>query len=368
LFGSRTDSGNTSPCGHLKKRSPPNPARFDGEVFRKDNKMYNQDSAVVKIDTIAKHKKRNAAWRGKLGRLTEHRYHNHCLPDDAKGRAMLVAFLRCRLSADDAKERAPWITDSELKELQGVASEMTDIKQLGKLIGLTWAERMACRVFFLPACNVTPLEASRLQAERNRENGNKRQIKFRESKMTTRHTAKRDDAVLRMLATLPKPLLVSVPVSALVKEAKKCDAFRRPDGLKLTPGSLRKTVHRVLKTLKANGLIEMTERPGARGMVTMVRLVELETVRKKMLSVTDFDTVTTCPQENDQKHLHHNGLRRFKPCNAVNTSSRDNQEAADQERKHEDTFPTLVWSIPTPEQTAHLTELRHSYACVAMAA
>jgi hypothetical protein len=231
-----------------------------------------------KVETIAKHKKRNAAWRGKLGKLTEQRYHNHCLPDDAKGRAMLVAFLRCRLSVDDAKARAPWVTDSELKELQRVASELKDIKQLGKLIGLTWAERMACRVYFLPACDVTPLEADRLQADRDRENASKRQARFRESKMTTRHTAKRDDALLRMLATLPTPLSGPIPVSALVKEAKKCDAFRRPDGRRLR--NLRDAVHSVLKTLKAHGQIEMTEQPGAYGMVTMVRLVELETVRK----------------------------------------------------------------------------------------
>ena len=77
--------------------------------------------------------------------------------------------------------------------------------------------------------------------------------------MTTRHTAKRDDALLRMLATLPTPLSGPIPVSALVKEAKKCDAFRRPDGRRLR--NLRDAVHSVLKTLKAHGQIEMTEQP-----------------------------------------------------------------------------------------------------------
>jgi hypothetical protein len=60
----------------------------------------------------------------------------------------------------------------------------------------------------------------------------------------------------------------------LVKEAKRCDAFRRPDGHRLR--NLRDAVHSVLKTLEAHGQIEMTEQPGARGMVTLVRLVDVE--------------------------------------------------------------------------------------------
>jgi hypothetical protein len=180
----------------------------------KDNQMYKQDSAAVKADTIAKRKKRNAVWRGKLSKLSEHRYGNHYLPDDAQGRAMLVAFLRCRLSADDAKERAPWITDDELRKLQSAASGLEHIKELGRLIELTWDERMGpCRVYFLPACDVTPLEASRRQSDRNRENARKRQIRFRESKMTMRHTSKRDDAVLRMLKALPTPLSGLIPAT-----------------------------------------------------------------------------------------------------------------------------------------------------------
>jgi hypothetical protein len=270
----RHNPASTSPCGVLKKGTPPGLAP-DGEG-NKANQMYKQDSAAVKADSIATRKKRNAAWRGKLSKLTQHRYGNHFLPDNAEGRAMVVAFLRCRMRTDDVKERAPWITDNELQKLQSDASEIESIKELGELIGLTWDERMGpCRVYFLPACDVTPLEAACLQSDRNRENARKRQIRFRESKMKMRHTSIRDDAMLRMLATLP-PISGWTPVSVLVKEAKRCDAFRRPDGRKLAPRSLRKTVHRVIEVLKAHGQIETTEKPGARGMVTLVRLVDLE--------------------------------------------------------------------------------------------
>jgi hypothetical protein len=65
-----------------------------------------------------------------------------------------------------------------------------------------------------------------------------------------------------------------LPVSALVKEAEHCNAFRRPDGYPLS--NLRDAVHVVLKTLKANGQIDMAEQPGQRGMVMYVRLAARE--------------------------------------------------------------------------------------------
>jgi hypothetical protein len=229
-------------------------------------------SAAVK----AAYKRRNAAWRGLLGKLTKRRHGNHYLPDDNRGRAMLVAFMRCQLMDDDAKERAPWVTDDELKKLRRKARRLT-LEQIGTLISLTYAERMACRVFFLPACDITREEALRRQAERNRENARKRQAKLRESKMTMRHTSERDDAVLRMLTMLPTTTLGGwTAASVLVKEAKRCDAFRRPDGRRQRDSAMRKAVHRVLETLKAHGQIETTEQPGARGMVTLVRRVDME--------------------------------------------------------------------------------------------
>ena len=192
-----------------------------------------------------------------------------------------LAFLRCRMKPDDIAQRAPWITDVELEQLQSDANDLSN-EQLGKLIHLTWDERIACRVWFLPACDVTPEEASRLQAERDRANARKRQAERRESMKTMRHTSKRDDAVLRMLRNLPRlpmsgglePMAGWTPVSTLVKEAKRCDAFRRPDGRPIS--NLREPVHRVLQTLKEHGQIEIEQRPGVRGMVMYVRLAAQE--------------------------------------------------------------------------------------------
>ena len=102
--------------------------------------------------------------------------------------------------------------------------------------------------------------------------------------MKMKHTSKRDDAILEMLRTLPKPLVYQsgsaplkgwMPVSALMKEAQHCRAFCRPDG-QLMWASLRKPVHRVLETLEASGQIETTLLPGIRGMVMYVRLAARE--------------------------------------------------------------------------------------------
>src|ERR1700761_3814186 len=113
--------------------------------------------------------RRDAAWRGKLGKLTSYRYGNHYLPDNAEGRAMLLAFIFCGLKADDAKERAPWLSDDELEALQLEARCLT-LNGIGAMIGLRYEERMDCKLFFLAACDITPAEASRRQTERNREN------------------------------------------------------------------------------------------------------------------------------------------------------------------------------------------------------
>ena len=44
-----------------------------------------------------------------LFRLCKMRHENHFLPDSADGRALLKALLRCKLSADAAKESARWL-------------------------------------------------------------------------------------------------------------------------------------------------------------------------------------------------------------------------------------------------------------------
>ena len=273
--------------------------------------------------------RRNAAWCGKLGSLTRYRYGNHYLPDNSEGRAMLLGFLWCGLSTDNAKERAPWLTADELESLQLEARCLT-LNELGKLIGLKNKERYDCRVFFLAASNVTPEEAARYQAERDRENARKRQMKLRQSREKMRHTIKRDEAVLRMLTTMPTPSSWT-PVSALVTKAKRCDAFRRPDGRPLS--NPRDAVHCVLKTLKTHDQIQMTEQAGARGMVCMVRLADWKRAERDI----DSDALIgpeNCPRnaerdvfsdgrsvvaKNRAKHQIIKRLCRRKSCHAGNT-------------------------------------------------
>jgi hypothetical protein len=237
----------------------------------------------MKTETPTKRTKAN--YLGQLGRLATYRHGNHYLPENDEGRAMLVAFLRCRLKPDDAKERAPCITDAELVALKRQAKKI-DFKKIGELVGLKHLERWHddVKMFSWAACDISPQEAARFKLERDRENAAKRQAKRRDSMVKMKHTAKRDEAVLRMLRTLPKPLIYQsgsaplkgwLPVSALMKEARHCNAFLRPDG-QLMWASLRKPVHRVLETLKANGLIETTLQPGIRGMVMYVRLAARE--------------------------------------------------------------------------------------------
>jgi hypothetical protein len=204
-------------------------------------------------EIIARRKKRNAAWRGKIGRLIFSRFGNHFVPDSAEGRALLSCMLRCGLRADDAKERALWIADGELRKLRRAARRLP-LWQFGKEVALTHVERMASQVYFLPACDLTLEEAARLQEERDRENARRRRRRFRERIAMMRHTAARDDAILRMLK-MPRPAWADawMSVSELVKEADRCEAFRRPDGRWLR--NARDAVHCVLGQLERNGQI-----------------------------------------------------------------------------------------------------------------
>jgi hypothetical protein len=224
-------------------------------------------------------KRTKANYLGQLGRLATYRYGNHFVPDDNEGRAMLKAQLRCKLKIEDAQERAPWITDAELAELQRQAKKIP-FNKIGELVGLKHAERWHddVKMFSWAACDISAIDAARFLTERQRKQSAERSKAYRDNKETMRHTAKRDDAVLQMLKILPKephcaglnPMAGWTPVSALVKEAKHYDAFRRPDGYALT--NMRNAVHLVLKDLKANGQIEMVQHPGMRGMVMYVRL------------------------------------------------------------------------------------------------
>jgi hypothetical protein len=148
------------------------------------------------------------------------RHANHFLPDSADGRALLKALLRCKLSADAAKEAARWLEPSELPALQRAAQRVR-LHDVGKLVSLTYDERESGRLWLLRPCDVPWPEVQR----RTRERGGS----------------------LR-------------------------EAFRGA----ATSGSLRKLVHRTLDQLEGLGVVETELRKGTRGLVRWARKVDLE--------------------------------------------------------------------------------------------
>lgn len=271
---------------------------------------------------------------------------------------MLTALLWCRISVDDARERAPWITDGELRKLQSAADELKR-NQLGEMINLTWDERIGHRVYFLTACDVTQEESNKRQAERNRENARNRQIKYREARTKMRHTAKRDDAMLRMLTMLPPiphsggfdPMSGWTSVSALVKEAAHCNAFRRPDGRPLR--NLRDAVHAVLRTLKAHGQIEITEQPGARGMVLLVRRADLEAGENDAERYAFSDGRSVVGENRAETLEYQDTYTESGAVTLVSTQNADsdapislNEWRRRKEAWQDLTFPFLAWSNP----------------------
>jgi hypothetical protein len=152
-------------------------------------------------------KRTKANYLGQLGRLNTYRQGNYFVPENDEGRAILTAQIRCKLKDDDAKERAPWITDAELVALKRQAKKIA-FKDIGELVRLKHLERWHddVRMFSWAACDISPQEAARFKLERDRQNAAKRQAKKRASIVKIRHSDKRNDAVLGMLRTLPKPL------------------------------------------------------------------------------------------------------------------------------------------------------------------
>ena len=80
-----------------------------------------------------------------------------------------MAQLRCRLKDDDAKQRAPWITDAELETLKRQAKKIV-FNTIGQLVGLKHLERWHddVKMFSWAACDITPTEAARFKVDRHR--------------------------------------------------------------------------------------------------------------------------------------------------------------------------------------------------------
>jgi hypothetical protein len=220
-----------------------------------------------------------------LFRLCKMRHANHFLPDSADGRALLKALLRCKLSADAAKEAACWLEPSELPALQRAAQRVR-LHDVGKLVSLTYDERESGRLWLLRPCDVPWPEVQRRTRERSikadRERKRRKRQELRERREMMRNTPRRDDAIMRMLST------DWTPVSEIVQQARTVRVFRCGDVVRwggslreafrgaATSGSLRKLVHRTLDQLEGLGVVETELRKGTRGLVRWARKVDLE--------------------------------------------------------------------------------------------
>jgi hypothetical protein len=226
----------------------------------------------------------------KLRKLIAWRYGNHFLPDSDDGRALLIAMLHFGLSDETALTDAPWLDASDLKKLRRCAYPLT-LQQTGPLIGLTADEAIHCRIFFTSPVGISA-EAyqDRLDAIRKAKAA-RRQQRLRNDRAMIRHTAARDDALIRILKLADNRCLTA---ARIVTKAEKCEAFRTPNGRWPQRSSLRKMVHRVLNALEAAGQITMRIRPGKRGMVAVVHLIDHEATDPKTDADRDMQRYGFC--------------------------------------------------------------------------
>jgi hypothetical protein len=219
-----------------------------------------------------------------LYELCSWRYGDDDLPDSDDGRAMLIALLRFGMADADAIRLAPWLTDSELRACKRKAPYMK-WGDVGPLIKLTDAEHEGIkkkRLRHLTPYDISAADLKKRSADRANEKAAKRSQKYRQKLRDERKamltTDKRGDAVMQMLDFIqtgkdfrgpgcPPPYCYEAPVSALVEQAKKSDAFGG-----VSPRAVRTLVHRTVKKLKALGRVKTKLKPGKRGPVLWVSL------------------------------------------------------------------------------------------------
>ena len=230
---------------------------------------------------------------GRLIKLYRRRWRNRFLPNTAEGRAMLIALLHFGLSPEAAVQLMSWRFEAaELRQLQR-RTRSVKRSELGRMIKLTYEEREQERVWSLMPYDVSNEEFQLRQTVKKEVNNKRRQQqkrdKEREERMRLENTISREDAILAMLSDSR----YWTPISALVKQAETCKAFRRPDGKQVglswdyprrerfgsmgthvSPGfsgSLRKVVHRAVQRLAERGEVQTELRGGVRGKVLFVR-------------------------------------------------------------------------------------------------
>ena len=167
---------------------------------------------------------------GRLIKLYRRRWRNRFLPNTAEGRAMLIALLHFGLSPEAAVQLMSWRFEAaELRQLQR-RTRSVKRSELGRMIKLTYEEREQERVWSLMPYDVSNEEFQLRQTVKKEVNNKRRQQqkrdKEREERMRLENTISREDAILAMLSDSR----YWTPISALVKQAETCKAFRRPDG------------------------------------------------------------------------------------------------------------------------------------------
>lgn len=223
-------------------------------------------------------------WRGKLQKLCRLRFDTHYLPDNHDGRAMLAALLCFGLTDESALADAHWCA-AELPMLKARARRLKWC-DVGKLIGLTYDEREACKLWIANPVDVPPEEVKRRRCDKRKAADKARKKRqrdqLRDEREGMRAASKRCDAVLRMLelrnrafprkpgaCNVPRTVAGWMPVSALVELAANSRAFRRPDGRPLR--NLRDAVHCTVKKLVSHSVIETRLESGPRGSVLLVK-------------------------------------------------------------------------------------------------
>jgi hypothetical protein len=233
-------------------------------------------------------------YRLKLSKLCRPRYGNHFLPDDEGGRALLTAMLHFGLSDESAMmDVAPWLMEVELARLKR-KSRRLKWAELGQLLGLTFEEWKACRLWITGPVGATAEELEGWLKDK-KEKGRQRAKRYREKKKR-----EREQEIERLVRLSKNPrveaLLMLMPedrgylASELVAKTERCEAFqkRRASHTMFAggpPASMmvrdrRYAVHATLNQMERRGLSRSVMMPGRWGDVKMVFLVTAETAEK----------------------------------------------------------------------------------------
>jgi hypothetical protein len=147
---------------------------------------------------------------------------------------------------------------------------------LGGRINLTLEERMGYDVRTIQASDVTRAQAREAYAARRKQRDKERKRRDRARKMEDRKMSRdlsvRQETLFNLLQRNGHPM----DVRALVTAVRNFPTWRRPDGRRLKPASLRTLVHRELDMLASQGRIREESRKVNRHGVAERRIQAVE--------------------------------------------------------------------------------------------